>query len=77
VEKLRDRPNRDSLKVETKLASAVAALRSGNWTAAQIASKDLEEVFDMVNKAVTPPLSNISTPSGVSNMGETIPSPQQ
>ncbi len=77
VEKLKDRPSRDSLKVEAKLASAVAALRSGNWTAAQTASKDLEEVFDMVNKSVTQPLSNISSPPGVSNTGETIPSPQQ
>jgi hypothetical protein len=77
IEKLKDRPSRDSLKVEAKLAAAVAALRSGNWTASQAASKDLEEVFEMVNKTVTQPLSNTGSPFGVSNMGESAPSPQQ
>lgn len=77
TEKIKDRPSRDSLKVETKIAAAVAALRSGNWTASQAASKDLEEVFDMVNKTVTQPLSNTGSPFGVSNIGESTPSPQQ
>jgi protein phosphatase len=77
IEKIKDRPSRDSLKVETKIAAAVAALRSGNWTASQAASKDLEEVFDMVNKTVAQPLSNTGSPFGVSNIGESTPSPQQ
>ncbi|HEY0406248.1 MAG TPA: hypothetical protein VGC89_11000, partial [Pyrinomonadaceae bacterium] len=75
-EKLKDSPNR-SLIVEAKLAAAVAALRSGNWTAAQAASKDLEQVIDMVSKPVTPPLSNISGPTGPSNSGDANVAPQQ
>ncbi|HEX8493261.1 MAG TPA: PP2C family serine/threonine-protein phosphatase [Pyrinomonadaceae bacterium] len=77
LEKIKDRPSRDSLKVETKMAAAVAALRSNNYAATQAASKDLEEVFDMVNKTVTQPLSNTGSPFGVSNIGESTPSPQQ
>ncbi|MDX6693684.1 MAG: family protein phosphatase [Blastocatellia bacterium] len=76
LEKLKDSPNR-SLVVEAKLAAAVAALRSGNWTAAQTASKDLEQVIDMVNKPATPPPANISGPVGASTPGDANVSPQQ
>jgi protein phosphatase len=77
LEKLKDHPGRDTLKVEAKLAAAAAALRSGNWTAAQTASRDLEEVFDMANKTAAQPLSNIGSPPGVSNTGGTMSAPQQ
>jgi hypothetical protein len=70
IDKLKDRPSHDTLKVETKMAAAIAALRSNNPAATQAASKDLEEIFAMVNKTVTPPLSNTSGPSGVSTPGE-------
>lgn len=77
LEKLKDRPSRDTLKVEAKLSAAVAALRSGNWTAAQAASKDLDEVFEIVNTTVTQPPSNINGPAGVSNTGEAAATPPQ
>jgi hypothetical protein len=46
IESLKDRPARDPMKVDTKLAAAVAALRTGNWQAAQTASRQIEEVIE-------------------------------
>ncbi len=78
LDKMKDRPSRDTLKVETKMASAIAALRSNNPAATQAASKDLEEIFEMVNKTVTPPLSNLNAPANVSSPGEmSTPTPPQ
>ena len=74
VEKMKERPGRDSLKIETKLSAAAAALRSGNWTAAQVASKDLEEVFEMKGQSAgplqldggqTPPADAVAPAAGV------------
>jgi hypothetical protein len=82
LDKLKDSPNR-SLVVEAKLAAAVAALRSGNWTAAQAASKDLEQVIETVNKTApttttpTTTLPDISGPTGASNSGAATVPPQQ
>lgn len=45
VDVLKVRPARDPLKVDAKLSNAVAALRTGNWQAAQTASKQIEEVI--------------------------------
>jgi hypothetical protein len=56
IEKIRERPARDPLKVETKLSSAVAALKSGNWGAAQAAAKELDEVIELENRAGAAPL---------------------
>jgi protein phosphatase len=78
LDKLKDRPSRDTLKVETKMAAAIAALRSNNPAATQAASRDLEEIFDMVNKTVTPPLSNLNGPANVPSPGEmSTPTPPQ
>jgi serine/threonine protein phosphatase PrpC len=76
LDKLKDRPSRDTLKVETKMAAAIAALRSNDQAATQAAAKDLEEIFDMVNKTVTPPLSNLNGPANVSSPGEMATPPQ-
>jgi protein phosphatase len=51
IEKIRERPSRDPFKVEAKLASAVAALKTGNWKTAQDAAKELDEVIEIENKA--------------------------
>jgi hypothetical protein len=72
LDKMKDRPARDPLKVEVKMTAAAAAVRSNNQAATQAASKELEEVLDMANKTV-PPSSNINGPSGVSNTGEAPP----
>jgi serine/threonine protein phosphatase PrpC len=56
IEKIKERQPRDPFKVEAKLASAVAALKSGNWKTAQDAAKELDEVIEIENKAGTAPL---------------------
>jgi len=55
AESLQDRSGRDPVRVDARLSSAVAALKTGNWQAAQTASKELEEVIQHVdeNAAVT------------------------
>jgi protein phosphatase len=53
IEKIKDRPSRDPLKVDARLSSAVAALKSGNWATAQKAAKDLDEVIETENKSET------------------------
>jgi serine/threonine protein phosphatase PrpC len=53
IDKIKDRPARDPLKVEAKLSSAVAALKTGNWATAQKAAKDLDEVIEIENKSET------------------------
>lgn len=77
LEKIKDRPARDSLKVDTKMAAAVAAVRSNNPATMQAAAKELEEVIDMVNKNLVPPSSNINGPTGVTNPGTSTSAPQQ
>ena len=42
IEKLKEHPARDTLKIEAKLAAAMAALRMGNWQTAQAAGKELD-----------------------------------
>ncbi|MGB7924468.1 MAG: hypothetical protein WCF57_14600, partial [Pyrinomonadaceae bacterium] len=54
IEKIRERPSRDPLKVEAKLSSAAAALKTGNWKTAQDAAKELDEVIELENKAGVP-----------------------
>jgi hypothetical protein len=54
IEALKDRPVRDPMKVEAKMAGAVAALRTGNWQTAQSASKALEEVIQSENQIPSP-----------------------
>jgi protein phosphatase len=55
AESLQDRSGRDPVRVDARLSNAVAALRTGNWQAAQTASKELEEVIqrDDENATVT------------------------
>jgi protein phosphatase len=53
IDLLKQRPARDPLKVEAKLSAAAAALRSGNWAAAQAAAKDLDEVIELETKSET------------------------
>jgi protein phosphatase len=77
IDKLKDRPSRDTLKMETKMAAAIAALRSNNPAATAAASKDLEEIFAIVNKTAPPPLSNVNGPANVSSPGEMATPPQQ
>jgi tetratricopeptide (TPR) repeat protein len=72
IEKIKERPSRDPLKVEAKLSSAVAALKTGNWATAQKAAKELDEVIETENKSETvvalPGNSNTaSTTSGAGN----------
>jgi tetratricopeptide (TPR) repeat protein len=72
IEKIKERPARDPLKVEAKLSSAVAALKTGNWAMAQKAAKELDEVIETENKSETvvalPGTSNTaSTTSGAGN----------
>jgi protein phosphatase len=53
IDKIKERPARDPLKVEAKLSSAVAALKTGNWATAQKAAKELDEVIELENKSET------------------------
>jgi serine/threonine protein phosphatase PrpC len=46
---LQDRSPRDPVKVDAKLSAAVAALKTGNWQAAQTASKQVDEVIQRDN----------------------------
>jgi hypothetical protein len=50
-ENLQDRSPRDPVKVDAKLSAAVAALKTGNWQAAQTASKQVDEVIQRDNPA--------------------------
>jgi hypothetical protein len=77
LDKLKERPGRDTLKVETKMAAMVAAVRSNNPAASAAASKDFEEVLDMVNKSAAAPPANISGPAGVSITDAPANPPQQ
>jgi protein phosphatase len=54
IDALKDRPARDPMRVEAKMAGAVAALRTGNWQTAQTASKALEEVIQSENQTPSP-----------------------
>jgi serine/threonine protein phosphatase PrpC len=76
-EKMKERPGRDTLKVETKMAAVISAMRSNNLAATQAAAKDLDEAFEAVNKPVTQPLSNLNAPANVSNSGDPAATPQQ
>jgi serine/threonine protein phosphatase PrpC len=73
IEKIRERPSRDPLKVEAKLSSAAAALKTGNWKTAQDAAKELDEVIEIENKtgAVVP--LPTGTSGGVSTTGTASP----
>lgn len=51
---LKDRPARDRLKLETKLAAAVAAMKSDNPLERDNAAKALDEVIDPDGKALAP-----------------------
>jgi protein phosphatase len=55
-ENLQDRSPRDPVKVVAKLSAAVAALKTGNWQAAQTASKQVDEVIqrDSLDTGATP-----------------------
>jgi len=46
VELLKDRPQRDPLKVDAKISYAAAALRTGNWQTAQTAAKPIDDEID-------------------------------
>ena len=77
LDKLKDRPSRDPLKVEAKMAAAVAALRSNSQASIQAAAKELEEVIEMVNKSASTPPANLNGPVGVSDGGASATPPQQ
>jgi serine/threonine protein phosphatase PrpC len=62
VNNLKDRSPRDPVKVDSKLSAAVAALRTGNWQAAQNASKQIEEVIELEDQGVEGPAGLHPTP---------------
>ena len=74
IEKIRERPSRDPFKVEAKLASAAAALKTGNWKTAQDAARELDEVIEIENKAgAGAPLPGAG--GGVATTGTVSPAP--
>lgn len=54
AEILKDRSPRDQLKIETKIAAAVAAMKSGNPVERDNAATALDEVIDPDGKSLTP-----------------------
>ena len=46
ADELQDKSARNPIRVDAKLSGAVAALKTGNWQAAQAASKELEEIIE-------------------------------
>jgi Stage II sporulation protein E (SpoIIE) len=76
IEKIRERPARDPLKVETKLSWAAAALKTGNWATAQAAAKEIDEVIELENKASAgSPLPGGSGAAGTSTASKSPVSP--
>jgi serine/threonine protein phosphatase PrpC len=73
IEKIKDRPVRDPLKVESKLSAAVAALKTKNWATAQAAANDLDEVIEIENKAGAGAPLPAGTSGGVTTTGTANP----
>jgi serine/threonine protein phosphatase PrpC len=62
AEGLQDRSGRDPIRVDARLSGAVAALKTGNWQAAQTASKELEEVMQREDENAAGPVGPSSSP---------------
>lgn len=79
LDKLKDsKDSRDrSLIMDAKMAAVVATLRTHDLKQTQEAPKDLDDFFEVFNKTVNPPLSNINAPTNVTSPGEMATPPQQ